>query len=266
MKPAFQRPAELGPEPAIRRDVTSKLRLTAVFEFALGRLATRTGALLVAAYVLFQLVTQVAAQSLAAEAVAGQLPTEATGQAFPLAVGLPITVSGGLLVLFVVAGTALSIVSMRAFYRDTAAFPTAAHTRRLPTAVAVAFVVSVLVSVAVAVGLIFLVVPGVFLAVSLIFAVPLVAIEDAGVADAISGSWALAKGNRIRLFVLGVALVVASVLLSVPFTVLSFASPVAGDVGNAVASGLIGVFGIALVVGAYSQVADGGEDGTTPAL
>lgn len=239
----------------------SKLRLTAVFEFAFGRLATRTGAVLVAAYVCFQLATQVATQSLAAGAVGGELPAEATGAAFPLAVGLPVAVSGALLVLFVVAGTALSVVSMRAFHRDTAAFPTPAHTRRLPAAVAVALVVSVLVGVAVAVGTVFLVVPGIFLAVSLIFAVPLVAIEDAGVGGAIRGSWSLASGNRIRLFVLGVALVVASLLLSVPFAVLSFVSPAASDVGSAVASGLVGAFGIALVVGAYDQVADG-DDGT----
>jgi len=247
--------------------VPSKLRLTAVFEFALGRLATRTGAIIVAAYVLFQLTTQVAAQSLAAGAVGGELPAEAAEQAFPLAVGLPVAVSGALLVLFVVAGTALSVVSIRAFHRDTGAFPTAAHTRRLPAAVAVALVVSVLVGVAIAVGTIFLVVPGIFLAVSLIFAVPLVAIEDAGVGGAIRGSWSLASGNRIRLFVLGVALVAVSVLFSVPFAAISFVSPAASDVGSAVASGLVGALALALVVGAYSQVADGGDEAdATPAL
>ena len=249
--------------------VTSKLGLVDAFEFAFGRMATRGGAILIGVYVLFQLLTQVAVQSLVAGFLEGRLPPEMAGQVYPLAVDLPVAVSGAVSLLLVLAGTAFGIVGMRAFYRDTASFPTADHTRRLGYAVAVALVVSVVVSIAVTVGFVFLFVPGVFLAVSLVFAVPLVAIEDAGVVEALKRSWALAKGNRIRLFLLGVVVFVLGLLVSVPFTVLSFVSPVVSDVGSAVVTGVLGVFTLALLVGAYSQLADAAGDVAsdgTPAL
>jgi hypothetical protein len=249
--------------------MATKLGLVDAFEFAFGRMATRGGAILIGAYVLFQLLTQVAVQSLFSAFLGGRLPSEMAGQVYPLAVDLPVAVSGAVSLLLVLAGTAFGVVGMRAFYRDTSSFPTAGHTRRLGYAVVVALVVSIVVSVAVTIGFVFVLVPGIFLAVSLVFAVPLVAIEDAGVVEALKGSWSLARGNRIRLFLLGVVVFVLGLLVSVPFTVLSFVSPVASDVGSAVVTGVLGVFTLALLVGAYSQLtdaADGVATDGTPAL
>lgn len=234
----------------------SKLDLADTFRYAFGRIGTRNGLLLVAAYVVVQLGTQVTAQSMAARFTAGRLPTDATGELYPLAVDLPLAVSGGLTALLVLAGTVLGVLTMRAFYRDLEAFPTAEHTRRLVRTVVVTFVVSVIVFVAIVVGTVFLILPGIFLAVSLVFAVLAVVVEDAGVIESLRRSWSLASGNRIRLFVLGFALAVVSGIVGAAFSVVGMAAPLVGEVGGAVVSGVIGAFGVAVLVGAYRQLAD----------
>lgn len=238
----------------------SKLDIGEAFRYAFDRLATRGGGLLLIAYLLVQVGTQVTVQSFVAALFEGRLPAEGPGvgaaRALPLALDLPAAVTGGLTVLLMLGGTVLSIVAMRAFYRDIDAVPTAEHTRRLPRTVLVTLVVSLLVSLAVMVGFVLLVIPGIFLAVSFVFAVLVVAVEDAGVLEALERSWALSSGNRIRLFVLGVLLVVVSMLFSVVFSVLNLVSPLASDLGGAILGAVTGVFGVALLVGAYRQLAD----------
>jgi hypothetical protein len=254
--------------------VPSRLSIGEAFRYAFDRLATRGGGLLLVAYLLVQMGAQVTMQSFFAALFEGRLPAAGPGagpspgaragaeQAFPLALDLPAAVSGVLSVLLMFAGIVLSIVAMRAFYRDIDDVPTAEHTRRLPRTVLVTLVVSVLVSLAVMVGFVLLIVPGIFLAVSFAFATLVVAVEDAGVLEALKRSWALSSGNRIRLFVLGVILVVVSMLFSIIFTALELVSPLAGDLAGAVVSALMGLFGIALLVGAYRQLAE--EDVAAP--
>lgn len=248
----------------------STLNLTGALRYALGRIGTRNGIMLMAAYVAVQLVTQVTTQSMAARVMDGRLPTEATGELYPLAVDLPLATSGGLTAFLVLAGTVLGVLTMRAFYRDLEAFPTAEHTRRLGRTVLVTLVVSVVVFVAIAVGTVFLILPGIFLAVSLVFAVLVVVVEDASVIEALRRSWSLTKGNRIRLFVLGFLLVVLGGIVGAAFSLVGMVAPVVGEVGGAVGSGVVGAFGVALLVGAYRQLADGDAIGaagaSTPAL
>jgi len=246
--------------------VPSTLDIGETFRYAFDRLATRGGGLLLVAYLLVQMGTQVTVQSLLAALFEGRLPPGGSGpgaaRALPFALDLPAAVSGGLTLLLVLGGTVISIVAMRAFYRDIDAVPTAEHTRRLPRTVLVTLVVSLLVSLATMVGFVLLVIPGIFLAVSLVFAVLVVAIEDAGILEALERSWALSSGNRIRLFVLGVILVVVSMLFSAVFTALGLISPLASDLAGAVVSALMGLFGVAVLVGAYRQLA--AEDAASP--
>jgi membrane-anchored glycerophosphoryl diester phosphodiesterase (GDPDase) len=243
--------------------MATTLDLTGTVRYAFQQIATRTGALLVAAYVLVQLLTQVTVQSAAARFTAARLPADVGGQLYPLAVDMPLALSGGLSVLLILVGLVLGILTMRAFYRDVEDFPTADHTRRIVRTAVVTVVVSLIVFVAVAVGSVFLFVPGIFLAVSLVFAVLAVAVEDAGVVEALKRSWSLTSGNRIRLFVLGFAFVVLSGAVGVVISVTGFVAPAVGDVGGAVVNGVISVFGVALLVGAYRQLAsaDAAADG-----
>jgi hypothetical protein len=251
---------------AVRRrtGVPSTLDLSETFRYAFGRIATRNGLLFVAAYVLVQLLTQVTSQSLAARLMADRLPAEQVGGLYPLAVDVPVAVSGGLTLVLVLAGTVVGVLAVRAFHSDLAAFPTAAHTRRLVRTVAVTLVVSLIVFVAIAVGTVLLLVPGIFLAVSLVFAVLVVAVEDAGVIEALKRSWSLASGNRIRLFVLGFVVVVASGVIGALFSAVGLVAPLAGEILGAVATGVVGVFGLALVVGAYRQLAGSTADAVDP--
>lgn len=244
-------------------DVPSTLDLTDAVRYATDRIATRNGALLVGAYVLVQLVVQVTTQSLAASLVGGGIPAETTERLYPLAVDVSATVSGGLTLLFVLAGTVLGILTMRAFHRDIDRFPTADHTRRLVRTLVVALVVSLIVFVAITVGTVLFVIPGIFLAVSLVFAVLVVAIEDAGVVESLRRSWALTSGNRLRLFLLGVAFVVVSGVVGGLTNVAGIVAPITGGVVAAILAGAIGVFGVGLLVGAYRQLSD--DDGATEA-
>lgn len=234
------------------------------FRYAAARIATRNGLLFVAAYVFVQFLSQVATQSLAARFTSDRLPTDAVEGLYPLAVDLPVAVSGGLILVLLLCSTVIGIVSMRAFHRDLDAFPTADHTRRFVRTVVVALVVSLITFVAIAVGTVLLVLPGLFLAVSLVFAVLVVAVEDAGVIEAFKRSWSLASGNRIRLFVIGFVFVVASGIVGFAFSAVGTVAPLVGEVTGAVGTGVLGIFGIGLVVGAYRQVATPTADAVDP--
>ncbi|WP_338739588.1 hypothetical protein [Haloplanus salilacus] len=242
----------------------STLDLSQTFRYAFGRIATRNGLLLVAAYVFVQLLSQATTQSLAARLTADRLPADAVGSLYPLAVDLPVAVSGGLTVVLFLCGTVLGVLTVRAFHRDLEAFPTADHTRRLARTTVVALVVSLIVFLAIVVGTFLFVFPGIFLAVSLVFAVLVVAVEDAGVIESLKRSWALASGNRIRLFAIGFVLVVASGIVGFVFSAIGAVAPLVGEVTGAVATGVIGIFGIGLVVGAYRQIAPATADAVDP--
>lgn len=237
----------------------SKLDIVETFRYGFGRIGTRNGAVLAALYVVVQFATQVTAQSAAADVTAGRLPADAVERAYPLAVDLPAAVAGGLTALLVLAGAVLGIVTMRAFYRDLADFPTAAHTRRLVRTVLVTVVVSVVVFVAVAVGTVLFVLPGVFLAVSLVFSVLAVVLEDAGVVEALRRSWSLTAGNRLRLFVVGFVLVVVSGVVGAAVGAVGIVAPLVGDVGGAVVAGVTSVLGVGVLVGAYRQLSTAGD-------
>ncbi|MFB6122045.1 MAG: hypothetical protein ABEJ78_01120 [Haloferacaceae archaeon] len=233
----------------------SKLSLTAAFEYAGSQLLTRGGALLAGVYLLYQLVTQVAFQSLVSTYLAAKIPAEQVARVYPLAVDLPTPVAAAATLVLLPFGTFLGIVAIRALYRNVDDVPTADHLRRPLRTLVVTLAVTLVVSVAIFVGFALLVLPGIFLAVSLAFAVPAVVIEDAGVVEALKRSWSLASGNRLRLFALGFVLVVVSGFVGAAFQFLSLAYPLAASVTSALLTGLISLFGIALLVGAYRQLA-----------
>ncbi|WP_202932549.1 hypothetical protein [Halorussus salinus] len=227
--------------------------------YGVDKLATRGGATLVAAYVLFQVVTQVVFQSLFIEAFDSVLDSGQLSQSYPLALELPMTVSAVFTAALVLAGTALGIVAMRALYADIDAVPTADHTRRLARTVGVVLVVGILVFVATFVGFVFLVLPGLFLAVSFVFAALVAAVEDAGVGASFKRSWELASGNRLRLFALGVVVAIASGIVGAVGGLFGVVDPLVGALLTGATTGLASVFNAAALVGAYRQLVN--EDG-----
>ncbi|WP_226480622.1 hypothetical protein [Natrinema amylolyticum] len=235
--------------------MAAKLSIEQALSYGFDRITTRGGAILLAVYVLFQLVTQVSVQSLFSSLLTEFVSAEEVARTYPLAVDLPIAVSGGLTALLVLVGIVLGVVTIRALYSDIDDVPSADHTRRLVRTVGVLIVVSIVTFVAVLIGSVFFLIPGIFLAVSLVFATIVVAIEDAGIIESLERSWELASGNRIQLLVLGVIIGVVGGLTGFVFGIVGVFAPVVGDLATTITSGVLSLFGAAVLVGAYRQLA-----------
>lgn len=237
--------------------MSPKLDVGSALEYGFDRLATRGGATLLAVYVVLQLASQVGYQSLLRRLVGTRMPPAQAGEMYPLAVGLSTGVGALVSLLLLVASFVFIVVALRALYADIDDVPTAAHTRDLARAVVLTVVVSFVVFVAVGIGFMLLVVPGIFLAVSLAFAPIAVAVEDAGVVEALRRSWSLTSGNRIRLFALGLVVVVASAVLGAVGSAVSIVAPTPGYALSNALSTVVSFYGYAVLVGAFRQLADG---------
>ena len=105
------------------------------------------------------------------------------------------------------------------------------------------------------VGFLLLFVPGLFLLVSLYFWFVLVVVEDQNFVEAFQNSWALVKGSRWKLLGLGIiVMVVAWVLIGVPFLLVSVLSPWIFLAVYAVTGAIYGVFAVATTARAYVQL------------
>ncbi|WP_144240178.1 hypothetical protein [Natrinema altunense] len=243
--------------------MTTKLNLSNALSYGFDRITTRGGAILLVVYVLFQLAMQVSVQSLFSQVLADAFPDEEFSHLYPLAVDLPAAVSAGVTALLVLVGAVLGVVTIRALYAGLNDVPTADHTRRLARTAGVMVVVSVVTFVAILIGTALLFFPGVFLAVSLVFATVVVIIEDAGVIESLERSWELTSGNRFRLLVLGVIIGVGGGLVGFAFGIVGVFAPVVGELATTVTSGVLSLFGAAVLVGAYRQLAGDREPRST---
>lgn len=235
--------------------------ISAAFNYGLDRLATRGGAVLVGVYVLYQIVAQIAFQSLFVRLAADSPSADQLDQLYPLAIDVPITVSGVGILVLMLGGLVLSVVATRALYSNIDRIPTADHTRRLARTVAVAFVVLVIYTLIVMIGTIFFIVPGIFLAVSFVFAQPAVILEDVGVLESFKRSWGLASGNRLQLFGLGV---LVTILCGIVGGVIGFVGvfvPLFGEYAVFAVTGAASIFGLAVLVGVYQQLVPAARSG-----
>jgi hypothetical protein len=163
----------------------------------------------------------------------------------PLALGLSYGVSLLLFGLVALVSEYGAVVTLRVVAGEDLAV---AARRRVASAVAVGFLVGVVVRTLVVVGLVALVVPGVFVAVSLLFAHPAVAIDDAGPTEALRRAWSLATGRRIE--VLSVVSLLAVVYLT-PRLAASFVAGTPGLVLSGVAGGLATLLSAGIMGRAY---------------
>jgi len=157
----------------------------------------------------------------------------------------------GLFVLALVS-EAVMIVAARAFADGALdGVPAPLATRRLPVATLYGFFGGLVVMLAVSVGMVLLVVPGVIVYVGTLFFRQEVAIADKGPLQAISGSWALTKGNRWLLLALALVLVVIGYVAGF---VVGFVPGTAGTVVQTVVTSAVGVFAIAVITNAYVRL------------
>jgi len=234
----------------------------------LRRVGTRNGLLLVALIFL----VNGAGSLLGSSATglvnrAGQFATGQVtdpGQIFAIGVGTGLA-SGlvGLLgFLLWIASIVLTIGAIRVLVSDeTERLPPTAFTRNAGWAFLNFVVGAVVFAIAVALGLALFVVPGVFLLVTLAFWAVFVAVEDRNFVDAFRRSWALTKGSRLRLFALGVGVVLVSLVVAALFGVPS--ALLGGAVGSLVVevgTAVTTVFSTAVLAQAYNQLkASAGE-------
>ena len=151
---------------------------------------------------------------------------------------------------------AAAIVALRTFASDeTETIPREFRRRRIGMATLNAFVGTIVFVALVAVGGVFLLVPGLFLLVTLYYWSVFVAVEDQSFHRAFRSSWALTKGSRLRLFGLGLAVVVLGLVVNataaVPTLLLGGA---AGLVLTQLVAATVTVYTIATTARAYDQL------------
>lgn len=237
------------------------LRLSEAASDGLRRAATRTGAILFGILFVLQLVIGASTNALV-EAVA---PPEAT---VDVGLALPVSgsVAGAILAVAYLCSVAYLVVVARALARpvsELSTFPSDLYTRRVGRATVSMFVAGIVTFVAVMIGLVLFVVPGVFLAICFLFFLFAIGVEDRGPIGGLRRSWALSKGNRLRLAAIVLLYAATGAAVGAVGTTLELAgAPAVGDVASALVSALVFVALYGITASAYLQLA--GEDGFEP--
>ncbi|ADJ14638.1 hypothetical protein [Halalkalicoccus jeotgali] len=233
----------------------------------LDRLTSRNGFVFVGAFTLIAIVGNVALDSatVALEALTADLaaqtdqpqPQPLPEGATPLAVDLPGSVIALLVLGWLLAWAATSVLAVRVVASDhTEAIPDDLLSRRLTLATVNEVFARIVVLTLIGIGFVALVLPGIFLAICFYFVRPLIAIEDRNAIDAMTESWRLSRGNRIRILLLLVGAVAVYAAISIAGTLGALALsalPVVGTVISIVFAAVANVFWLAVSARAFVQ-------------
>lgn len=181
-------------------------------------------------------------------------------------VAIPPAVGGLVSLLATLATVVLTIGALRTFTTDETERLRGEHFTRNLLWPGLNFIVGAVVfGIVVGIGFVLLVIPGLFLLVSLVFWSVYVAVEDENFVAALGDSWSLTSGHRLRLFLLGVAVVVVNIVVSAVF---GLGGVLGGAIGLVIAqagTALTSVFGLATLAAAYDDlVALRVVEGTAP--
>lgn len=189
------------------------LQIGAALREAAARLVSRTGAILLAAYLVFMGAILPVSNTMIARLYARAGLSEVATQ-LPLTLDVPLAVAGGLYVLLTLFATYVGLVATRTFVaRADDAFPEGALTRNVPLAMVNIVVGGFVYGLAVFVGSIFLLVPGIIAYLAFLFMMPYIAVEDRNFVAALRESYRLSRGHWLMLFVLVVILVGISAVI-----------------------------------------------------
>ncbi|KYH26439.1 hypothetical protein HAPAU_15370 [Halalkalicoccus paucihalophilus] len=219
-----------------------ELDVSRALKEGLGRLASRNGLAFVVAFALIAVVGNVALDSatVALEALTAELAAE-TGQpppttlpegATPLALDLPGAVITLLLLIWLLAWAATSVLAVRVMASEhTSGIPDDLLSRRLAFATVNEVFARIVVLTLITIGFVALVLPGIFLAICFYFVRPLIAIEDRNAIDSMIESWRLSRGDRVAILgvLLGAVVVYVAISLAGSLGALALSAlPVAG--------------------------------------
>ncbi|WP_236039588.1 hypothetical protein [Haloarcula salinisoli] len=178
------------------------LQIGPVLRSAGAQLLSRTGAILLAAYIALTAALLPLSNTMLVRIYERVGLTE-PAEVIPLVLDVPLSVAVGGYLLGVLVGSYLSVVAVRTFVAgDGGQFPSGAFTRNVPLAIANVVVGGLVYGLAVAVGSLLLVVPGLLAYIAFLFMLPYVAVEDRNFVDALRSSYRLSKGNWLMLGVL----------------------------------------------------------------
>lgn len=170
--------------------------------------------------------------------------------------GLVDVVTGLLSFVVAIATVVAAIVALRTFASDEReTIPREFVRRNIGLATLNVIVGAIVFALLVAVGSILLIVPGLFVLVSLYYWSVFVAVEDQNFVRAFRSSWGLTGGSRLRLFGLGVAVVLLGLAVNGVVGVPAFL--VGGIVGAAlvqIGSAVVTVYALATTARAYEQL------------
>ena len=232
------------------------LRIGDAFGDGVRRAVTYSGGLLMALMFVYQLLFVGALNRI----VTALLSPEAQARSeFGLLLPVPVAVAAGLVVVGFLLGPVLYLWAARALTRsqsDLDSLPGELLTRRIGRATVSAVGANIVVSIAVLIGFLLLIVPGIFLAISFVFVMFAIGVEDERALDAIGRSWTLASGDRWPLLALGLLVFIVAAVGSSLGSILSFVSPVAGQVGSLALRSVFIIVGYAILAEAYVQLAD----------
>lgn len=165
---------------------------------------------------------------------------------------VPPVVGGLVSIVLAIAALVVTVGAIRTFVSDeTERLPRELFTRRMAWVVANLVVGGIVFAVAVTLGFVALVVPGIFLLVALTFWSVYVAVEDRNFLDSFRDSWTLTGGHRLGLFGLGVAVLIASAVVSAVFGLGVLAGGVVEILFVQAGSAITVVFTIAVLAAAY---------------
>ena len=224
---------------------------------ALGRGVARTLSVSGAALALLILAVQFVVVGATNTLVRSALPAELRTAEIGLTLSVPDEVAGALAVGAVLLGVVVSVVGPRALVRERSELNTLSAslvTRQLGRAVLSALVAGVIVSVSVTLGSVLLLLPGLFLAVSFLFVNFAVAVEDARAIPALRRSWALARGERWRLFALVVVAFVAFGTVGAVTSVVSLVAVTAAQAVSVAVTSVLSVAYLGVLAEAFEQL------------
>lgn len=231
------------------------LQLSKAFTDGIDRVTTRTGGILFTLLLVQQFLLLTSLNTV----LGAQLPPAAT-DALGLSLPVPRAVASVVLVGAFLFSTVYFVVLSRALTRPKAhltSFPSDLYTRRIGWASITMLVAGVVSAVATIIGFFLLILPGLFLAPHFVFLIFAVGVEDRGVVGSLKRSWGLAKGNRLRLFVIVFLVAVSGIIIGFVPAVFQFAgAPALGDIASVLLNGILYTVVYGIIAAAYVQVAD----------
>lgn len=226
------------------------------------KVASRTGSILIAAYLVVNVVFEMSLNGVM-QNVYAQEGIDETAASFEPALNAPLPVTGALVVLCVLLMVYLSIVAIRTFVTGDRDSIRRDHlTKGIAFAMVNLIVGGIIQSVLVFIGSIFFLIPGLFLAVALLFMAVFIAVENENFVTAMRRSWNLTEGSRWTLFLLGVVITVLGFVFGMIVGISSFIGITAG-VNPAITSVIttamflpVSLYSTGVLASAFNQLRD----------